>query len=102
MSLATELLFNNRKRQSAEGTEKPEGAGEDGLGRWADLNHVVYALIDKHEPSPDVDARLRADMKMMQLSGLISELHSGAPAKVYREASQVMGELLRLLPRTRC
>lgn len=101
MSLATELLFNAQMRPEGDRDFHSKEVGEDSLGKWAGLNHVVYALIDTHEPSPELDARLRADLRMMQLSGLLNELDPSSPMRVYKHASQIMTEFLRLLPRTR-
>jgi hypothetical protein len=101
MSLASELLFNSLGRSSQGGAEDQNPSTEDTLGRWCNLNHIVYALIGDHEPDPQVAARLRADLKVMQLSGLISEYSPAPRGEVYRNASQVMDQLMRLLPRVR-
>lgn len=100
MSLASDLLQSTSKRSSEENSNQQPSA-EEVLGKWNDLNHVVYSLIDKHEPDPRIEQKLRSDLRVMQLSGLINELSPCPAQKVCKEASEVMAELLRLLPRTR-
>jgi hypothetical protein len=100
MSLASDLLQSTSKRSSSENSNQQQPA-EEILGKWNDLNHVVYSLIDKHEPTPGTDQKLRAELRVMQLSGLINEFSPCATKKVCKEAAAVMAELLRLLPRTR-
>jgi hypothetical protein len=99
MSLASELLQSAGKRTNQDKHESQPT--EDVLAKWNDLNHVVYALIDKHEPDPQVEKRLRYDLRVMQLSGLVNEFSPCATKKVCKEAANVMAELLRLLPWTR-
>lgn len=100
MSLASDLLQSTSKRSSAQDSNQQQPA-EEVLGKWNDLNHVVYSLIDKHEPDPRVEQKLRSDLRVMQLSGLINELSPCPAKKVCKEAADVMTELLRLLPKTR-
>jgi hypothetical protein len=100
MSLASELLHNTAKRRASSGAASGV-ADQEPHRQWNDLNSIVYSLIDKHEPNPKVDAALRADLRLMQLSGLIDEMHPCTTRTVCREAASVMSELLRLLPRTR-
>lgn len=100
MSLASELLFNHIGHSVGEESDR-RGSAEDALGRWYNLNHVVYALIGDHEPDPNLVARLRADIQVMQLSGLINEFSPNREGVVYKDAAQVMSQLLKLLPRTR-
>jgi hypothetical protein len=96
MSLASELLFNTSK-----GSKTQDESAEGAQVNWSDLNHIVYSLIDKHEPNPHLEAALRTDMRVMQLSGLVDELNSCPTRKVCKEAAAVMAELLRVLPRTK-
>jgi len=100
MSLASELLHNTSKGKASSGAAAGV-AKQEPHRQWNDLNSIVYGLIDKHEPNPAWDAALRADLRLMQLSGLIDEMHPCATRTVCREAASVMSELLRLLPRTR-
>jgi hypothetical protein len=99
MSLASELLFNTTKgrKAHAEQREAVDGAPTN----WSDLNHIVYSLIDKHEPNPKLESALRTDMRVMQLSGLVDEFSPCTTRQVCKEAASVMAELLRLLPRTK-
>jgi hypothetical protein len=99
MSLATELLFNGTKRRVAQKEKRQSTNGAP--SNWADLNEMVYALIDKHEPNPQLDAALKADLRVMQLSGLIDEFSPCSTRRICKEASDVMAELLRVLPRTK-
>jgi hypothetical protein len=100
MSLASDLLQSTSKRRSEPNADGPQPA-EEVLGKWNDLNHVVYALIDKHEPDPNIEGKLRSDLRVMQLSGLINEFSPCKEKKICKEAADVMAELLRLLPKTR-
>jgi hypothetical protein len=99
MSLASDLLYNTSKRRQAQNDMKE--AAESAPATWAGLNSLVYSLIDKHEPDPKLETALKTDMRVMQLSGLINELSPCATRKVCKEASDVMAELLRMLPKTR-
>jgi hypothetical protein len=99
MSLASELLFNTSKGRKSEGEQHESADGAQ--TNWSDLNHIVYSLIDKHEPNPKLEAALRTDMRVMQLSGLVNEFSSCPTRKVCKEAATVMAELLRVLPRTK-
>jgi hypothetical protein len=99
MSLASDLLQSTSKRSSAQ--KSNQQPAEEVLGKWNDLNHVVYSLIDKHEPDPRVEKKLRTDLRVMQLSGLVNEISPCTTKKVCKEAADVMAELLRLLPRSR-
>jgi hypothetical protein len=102
MSLASDLLQSSgKKKEKNLSAKEQQPASSDVLGKWYDLNHVVYALIDKHEPDPRIEKQLRHDLRVMQLSGLINEFTPCTTKKVCKEASDVMAQLLRLLPRTR-
>lgn len=98
MSLASDLLHSTSKRRdSAEWTGVAGGHQE----RVLRLNNLVYGLIADHEPRGDIEATLRADLKIMSLSGLACESDALGTSYVCRQAAQVMAELRRLLPRCR-
>lgn len=99
MSLASELLHSTSKRRATNAATDGD-AQEQPHREWNGLNSLVYGLIDKHEPDPKVNEALRVDLRLMQLSGLIDEIHPCSTRRVCRDAASVMSELLRLLPRT--
>ena len=101
MGLATELIFNTKRQSSNRESYVDSKATKGTFEGWATLNHVVYGLIGEHEPNPELDARLRYDLRVMQLSGLVAELKPGSSVPVYKQASQIMSEFLRLLPYSR-
>lgn len=98
MSLASELLYSTSKRAKSDSVQ---GRAVDPLKRLIALNHVVYGLIAEHEPSGSTEALLRADIKIMRLSGLIDEQSDAIVTGVCKQAASVMAELVRVLPRCR-
>jgi hypothetical protein len=98
MSLASELLHSTSRRRDQQGA--PIKAG-DPVQKLLSLNHVVYGLISDHEPQGNTEALLRADLRIMHLSGLANEHAGGVVSKVCKQAAAVMAELVRLLPRCR-
>jgi hypothetical protein len=98
MSLASDLLHSTSKRRGLEGQPDLIGESQERLLR---LNQVVYGLLSEHEPSGNLEARLRADLKIMSLSGLASENNLAKTSAICRQAAQIMAELNRLLPRCR-
>jgi hypothetical protein len=98
MSLASELLHSTSKRRDLQGAQ---GRGSDPVQRLLALNSVVYGLLSDHEPTGDTEALLRADLRIMHLSGLTSESSDGVVTRVCKQAASVMAELVRLLPRCR-
>jgi len=98
MSLASELLHSTSKRRDR---DVLQDRPIDPAQRLFTLDHVVHGLISEHEPHADTEARLRADLKIMLLSGLIREGGEGIITKVCRQAAGVMAELIRVLPRCR-
>jgi len=98
MSLASELLHSTSKRRDR---DVLQDRPIDPAQRLFTLDHVVYGLISEHEPHADTEARLRADLKIMLLSGLIREGGEGIITKVCRQAAGLMAELVRALPRCR-
>jgi hypothetical protein len=98
MSLASDLLHStNKRRDSGEW----QGVIEDPQERLLRLGNVVYGLLAEHEPSGSIEAILRADLRIMSLSGSVCENDNRGTCDVCRQASQVMAELRRLLPRCR-
>jgi hypothetical protein len=65
--------------------------------RWSRLDLFVYSLIDQHEPRGDQQARLRADLQIMCLSGLNAYDKGCAVQRECKQAAQIMSELSRLL-----
>lgn len=98
MSLASELLHSTSKRRDPQGGK---GKDADPVQRLLCLNNIVYGLIADHEPVGDTEALLRADLRIMHLSGLTNEASGGVVTRVCKQAASVMAELVRLLPRCR-
>jgi hypothetical protein len=98
MSLASELLHSTSKRRDRDNSQDRQ---IDPVQRLFTLDHVVYGLISEHEPPADTEKRLRADLRIILLSGLIREGGEGVVTRVCRQAAAVMAELIRVLPRCR-
>jgi hypothetical protein len=98
MSLASDLLHSTSKRRDL---GEWHGVIDNPQERLLRLGNVVYGLIAEHEPSGNIEATLRADLRIMSLSGLVCENDNRGTCNVCRQASQVMAELRRLLPRCR-
>jgi len=98
MSIASELLHSTSKRVNKPGGRIKEF---DPLQRLVALDNVVYGLISEHEPSGGTADMLRADLKIMHLSGLVDRQSDTVVTRVCKQAAQVMAELIRVLPRER-
>jgi hypothetical protein len=98
MSFGSGVLFKagGQKWQPEKGE-----SSDKALTNWSDLNHIVYGLIDKYEPNPWLGAQLRAEVRVMQASGLVNQYSSCETYKACKAASAVLAELQRLLPRPR-
>jgi len=98
MSLASDLLHStSKKRDSVEQSE----SASDSQRRLLRLNQVVYGLLEEHEPSGNLESRLRSDLRVMALSGLVNDNSITKTSTICRQAAQIMSELNRLLPRCR-
>jgi hypothetical protein len=98
MSLASDLLHSTSKRRDSADWSGVAGGPQQRLLR---LNNLVYGLMAEHEPIGNIDANLRTDLRIMSLSGLVCENDTLGTCYVCRQASQLMSELRRLLPRCR-
>ena len=98
MSLASELLHSTSKRRDL---QQAQERSSDPVQRLLGLNSIVYGLLSEHEPIGNTEALLRADLRIMHLSGLASENPGQVVARVCKQAASVMAELVRLLPRCR-
>jgi hypothetical protein len=59
---------------------------------------MVCSLIAQHEPEPELEARLRAEMRLMTLSGCVDP-NPSKTAKACADAVRVFGDLRRALPK---
>ena len=98
MSLASDLLHSTSKRRDSADWSGGAGGPQQRLLR---LNNLVYGLIAENEKSGNIEATVRADLRIMSLSDLTCEGDARGTCNVCRQASQVMAELRRLLPRCR-
>lgn len=85
-----------------DGSRQPAESSERRYPSWSRLNQFVHCLIDRHEPKGDQQAELRSDLRIMVLSGLCSYDSDCATQRECRQASSIMSELARHLPRVSC
>jgi hypothetical protein len=81
------------------GSQEPAERSGQRYPSWSRLNQFVHSLIDRHEPKGDQQAELRSDLRIMVLSGLGSYDSNCATQRECRQASAIMSELARHLPR---
>lgn len=98
MSVASELIQSTSKRRREEGLQMD---AHSNVRHLLSLNSVVYGLIGQHEPSGNTEARLRADLRLMHLSGLVPDSCCDEVVSSCQSASVTLAELRRLLPSCR-
>jgi hypothetical protein len=89
--------FPHQNSQSTRDTAKATPSSASARG-WFALDQMVCSLIAQHEPEPELEARLRAEMRLMTLSGCVDPNPSNM-AKVCADAVRVFGDLRRALPK---
>lgn len=96
MNLSSDSLPHQDSQSNRE--KMSRSASSNSARGWFALDQMVCSLIAQHEPQPDLEARLRAEMRMMTLSGFVDP-NPSKTATACADAVRVFGDLRRALPK---
>ena len=96
MNLSSDSLPHQDSQSTRDKARSP--APSQSARGWFALDQMVCSLIAQHEPEPNIEARLRAEMRLMTLSGCVDPNPSNT-AKACADAVRIFGDLRRALPK---